>query len=1447
MKRVFAFLAFGGILLGQGLVVTGPRVDNSQNSHVLPIPLVATTATLPTLGCIPGEMIFVIGSNSIYENSTTGGCTWQSISTGTGGGLADPGANGIITRTSLNVTAPATSANVVQLFTGCSGANYLGADGACHVPGGGGLADPGANGLITRTALNVTAPATASNVIALFGSCTGVQYLGADSACHTPGGSSTGGSFITTAGASPQTILAATHQQGVNASVLCYSGPVSGAATTGSSVLCNYSKNASGDVIVSWGASTVGSIQIFSSGVGPAGTPGAPGGIGPAGPINTVLSNGTPQTVRPKVNFASGTNVTISASDNGVDTTTITVASTGGGGGSPAGVTGDLQINSAGLFGAVHPASGVAGFPRWNGTTWSVGNIPVGSSGGLDCASVPAQCDIVTSVIPRFTFPWIQTGAVNFLGSSVTAPNRSGTGSPNARDNCANVGETYFQTDATPGSNNWACTTPGSPGVWTLQGTGGGGGGSVLPYVTNATTSPQTITELTHLQGINPSVQCWSGALSSGATTGNLVLCAVSKNAAGDVTITWSGSLGSIEVMAAGPGPSTGGGTVTSVTPSSPITGGGTTVVTLACPTCVVAGSSLTSGRLVFGGGSQAAGVGDLSGAVTTAGSNITTIASVNGSPGVCGDATHVCQITTNGPGQVVTQAAVAISGGGGGGGTVTSVATVGPITGGTFTTSGVISCPTCATIGTPSGSTGIMSSAGGNAIGVNTAISVDTAGDMLANGSITTLAFLNAGKGIVLPQGADPGSAGAGAFQLIAPVSISSSYRWKVPGADAAGVIASDGAGTPGTLSIIPTVGTGSIVRASAAITTINTTSPLSGGPITGGTGTVSCPTCVVSGAALTSGQLVFGGGGQNAATGNLSGDASTSGSVVTLATVNGSPGTCGDATHVCQVTVNGKGLTTSQTAIAITGGGGGSPGGSSGQSQYNNSGSFGGYTMSGDATLNTATGALTLASANTTGAGTCGDVLTNCSATLDAKGRVVSWATIRRSGSFDIRNSGAVCNNTNQHTALLSTLNSGNTNLWFPKNCIWVLPNTSWTYNPGTGTITVPANTVPAGLIITGEDWNLSAIKVASPSSVDLQVGAQTTIYSMSLVGHGCDFNTVPGGDPCPNSFYNNADTVLPHHFFSDSWQAITLDSSAQTDQAPFQCRQYGSGDCVLAGATFSGTAVRAAANNVNNSVVTTGSGCGTGTDVCWVSGTDFRRFHDLPAIPLGPIYIGPGCDGSGGACVRYMMAAWVSNTHLTITTSAGNNSSVPASLSDGGQTIFMAQRANHADGFLVVDSPAGGINCANAANPNAKTYTCASDGIWYEGISTVKATGEMIHFTQQTSAYSGTAILLDMAQATTGGTFTGYFEIYTNQGVPKWTLSNSGDAVSSGLLTGNGGVQSKVTAVSGLPTCTGGLEGTYRGVNDALAPTFGATVVGGGSVHVPVYCNSSAWIIF
>jgi hypothetical protein len=55
-----------------------------------------------------------------------------------------------------------------------------------------------------------------------------------------------------------------------------------------------------------------------------------------------------------------------------------------------------------------------------------------------------------------------------------------------------------------------------------------------------------------------------------------------------------------------------------------------------------------------------------------------------------------------------------------------------------------------------------------------------------------------------------------------------------------------------------------------------------------------------------------------------------------------------------------------------------------------------------------------------------------------------------------------------------------------------------------------------------------------------------------------------------------------------------------------------------------------------------------------------------------------------------------------------------------------------------------------------------------------------------------------------------------------------------------------QVSVVAVASLPACTGGTEGLLYAVNDAAAtPVYNAIVAGGGSVHIPVYCNGTNWV--
>jgi hypothetical protein len=107
--------------------------------------------------------------------------------------------------------------------------------------------------------------------------------------------------------------------------------------------------------------------------------------------------------------------------------------------------------------------------------------------------------------------------------------------------------------------------------------------------------------------------------------TASLVIPASSATAPTHARIWSDGTnyFGSLDSVGSG-----GSGTVTSIATTSPITGGTiTTTGTIACATCVTSAAALTNNQLVFGAGSQATAVGDLTGDVTTAGGKATTIA----------------------------------------------------------------------------------------------------------------------------------------------------------------------------------------------------------------------------------------------------------------------------------------------------------------------------------------------------------------------------------------------------------------------------------------------------------------------------------------------------------------------------------------------------------------------------------------------------------------------------------------------------------------------------------------------------------------------------------------------------------------------------------------------------------------------------------------------------
>jgi hypothetical protein len=54
----------------------------------------------------------------------------------------------------------------------------------------------------------------------------------------------------------------------------------------------------------------------------------------------------------------------------------------------------------------------------------------------------------------------------------------------------------------------------------------------------------------------------------------------------------------------------------------------------------------------------------------------------------------------------------------------------------------------------------------------------------------------------------------------------------------------------------------------------------------------------------------------------------------------------------------------------------------------------------------------------------------------------------------------------------------------------------------------------------------------------------------------------------------------------------------------------------------------------------------------------------------------------------------------------------------------------------------------------------------------------------------------------------------------------------------------IKLNVYTVSTLPSAVTSGAGTLAFVTDALLPTFGSTVVGGGAVNVPVYSDGTNW---
>jgi len=278
---------------------------------------------------------------------------------------------------------------------------------------------------------------------------------------------------------------------------------------------------------------------------------------------------------------------------------------------------------------------------------------------------------------------------------------------------------------------------------------------------------------------------------------------------------------------------------------------------------------------------------------------------------------------------------------------------------------------------------------------------------------------------------------------------------------------------------------------------------------------------------------------------------------------------------------------------------------------------------------------------------------------------------------------------------------------------------------------------------------------------------------------------------------------------------------------------------------------------------SEVATGTS-GTAFDFYSIAGAANRlRIDGSGNVGIGTITIGSTLQVNGNAAIGYSASTAGPTNGLAVaggvtigtTTDAGYKLDVNGtgrfSGALSGTTATFSSSVNAAQLSLTGTLPSGNV----AFYLSSTIGTPSPIGMYLAPNYTTAGTSTMTDFTIQASSDNGTrttsihnALVINDIVKGTGHTITDNYGLIINN-IAAGT-NNTALAVGMGLSQFLDKIELSSTlklgaySVSGLPTA--GTAGRIAYVTDALAPTYNATVVGGGSVKTLVFDNGTNWTV-